>query len=225
MGFDGVNVLQRRSRQRDQIQGYRITTSPTMLSPLSTSRSNALWTELAAASRIFVSRRSKTGLAGSVHRAFDLLVESGLSIVGEVVIPIPLNLIALPGATLEHINAVRIPSGSARAVREVLPRLSAAEKNRGEDTAGSVRKVVQAGDPRRQQLAATGLLKSMGKYPAGAPRRRLRELHAFPAALTLRERNSACQQALSSFSAPSYSWVASSRARSFCTQKNQLDED
>src|ERR1700678_594709 len=45
----------------------------------------------------------ENSLAGSVHRSFDLLVESGLHIVGEVIIPIVHNLIGVPGATLEKI--------------------------------------------------------------------------------------------------------------------------
>ena len=39
----------------------------------------------------------ENSLAGSVHRSFDLLVESGLHIMGEVIIPIVHNLIGLPG--------------------------------------------------------------------------------------------------------------------------------
>src|SRR5580700_8651475 len=48
----------------------------------------------------------ENSLAGSVHRSFDLLVESGLHIVGEVIIPIVHNLIGVPRATLERIASV-----------------------------------------------------------------------------------------------------------------------
>ena len=46
----------------------------------------------------------ENSLAGSVHRSFDLLVDSKLNIIGEVIIPIAHNLIAVAG---EHIRAAR----------------------------------------------------------------------------------------------------------------------
>ncbi|MGA8224415.1 MAG: prephenate dehydratase [Candidatus Acidiferrales bacterium] len=93
-------------------------------------------------------------LAGSVHRAFDLLVESGLSIIGEVVIPISMNLIALPGAAFERIAVVEShPVALAQCERffSAHPRL---KKVAAEDTAGSVREVMRAGDPSRAAIAS-----------------------------------------------------------------------
>ncbi len=48
----------------------------------------------------------ENSLAGSVHRSFDLLVHSKLSIIGEVIIPIAHNLIAPPGSTFEQLTVV-----------------------------------------------------------------------------------------------------------------------
>src|ERR1043165_6182837 len=48
----------------------------------------------------------ENSLAGSVHRSYDLLLESQLKIVGEVIIPIEHCLIGCPGATLENIKTV-----------------------------------------------------------------------------------------------------------------------
>jgi prephenate dehydratase len=93
-------------------------------------------------------------LAGSVHRAFDLLVESGLSIIGEVVIPISMNLIAPPGAVFERIAVVEShPVALAQCERffSAHPRL---KKVAAEDTAGSVREVMRAGDPARAAIAS-----------------------------------------------------------------------
>jgi prephenate dehydratase len=93
-------------------------------------------------------------LAGSIHRAFDLLVESGLSIIGEVVIPICMNLIAPPGATFERISVVEShPVALAQCERffSAYPRL---KKVAAEDTAGSVREVMRAGDPARAAIAS-----------------------------------------------------------------------
>jgi len=96
----------------------------------------------------------ENSLAGSVHRAFDLLVQSGLSIIGEVVIPISMNLIAPPGAVFERIAVVEShPVALAQCERffSAYPRI---KKVAAEDTAGSVREVMRAGDPARAAIAS-----------------------------------------------------------------------
>jgi prephenate dehydratase len=102
----------------------------------------------------FVLSPIENSLAGSVHKALDLLIDSGLSIIGEVVIPISLNLIALPGASLEQITGVEShPVALAQCerffrARPELKRIAA------EDTAGSVRAIMQARDPERAAIAS-----------------------------------------------------------------------
>jgi prephenate dehydratase len=95
----------------------------------------------------------ENSLAGSIHRSFDLLVESGLNIVGEEVIPIAHCLIALPGATFGQITAVE----SHPAALAQCERFFAAHPNlkriAAEDTAGSVREVVQSADRTRAAIA------------------------------------------------------------------------
>jgi len=96
----------------------------------------------------------ENSLAGSVHRSFDLLVESGLSIIGEVIIPIAHNLIGVPGATLEQLRVVEShPVALAQCERFFIahPRL---KRIATEDTAGSAREVVGAGDPSRAAIAS-----------------------------------------------------------------------
>ena len=44
----------------------------------------------------------ENSLAGSVVRVFDLLLESRLAIVAETILPIEMQLIALPGASLNE---------------------------------------------------------------------------------------------------------------------------
>src|SRR5271169_4557101 len=48
----------------------------------------------------------ENSLAGSVHRTFDLLIESGLSIIAEEIIPIEHTLIGVPGASIDKITSV-----------------------------------------------------------------------------------------------------------------------
>ena len=96
----------------------------------------------------------ENSLAGSVHRSFDLLVESGLRIVGEVIIPIVHNLIGVPGATLERIASVEShPVALAQCEQFFIenPRL---KRIPAEDTAGTVREVMRAGDSTRAAIAS-----------------------------------------------------------------------
>lgn len=96
----------------------------------------------------------ENSLAGSVHRSFDLLVESGLHIVGEVIIPIVHNLIGVPGAAPERIASVEShPVALAQCERFFIahPRL---KRIPAEDTAGSVREVMRTGDATRAAIAS-----------------------------------------------------------------------
>jgi prephenate dehydratase len=104
----------------------------------------------------------ENSLAGSVHRSFDLLVESGLHIVGEVIIPIVHNLIGIPGATLERIASVEShPVALAQCEQFFIahPRL---KRIPAEDTAGSVREVMQVGDAARAAIASKRAADSYG---------------------------------------------------------------
>ena len=96
----------------------------------------------------------ENSLAGSVHRSFDLLVESGLQIIGEVVIPITHNLISVPSANLEGLVSVEShPVALAQCEQFFIanPRL---KRIVTEDTAGSVREIMRAGDARRAAIAS-----------------------------------------------------------------------
>jgi prephenate dehydratase len=98
----------------------------------------------------------ENSLAGSVHRSFDLLVESDLHIVGEVIISIVHNLIGMPGATLERIASVEShPVALAQCEQFFIehPRL---KRIPAEDTAGSVREVMRVGDLTRAAIASKG---------------------------------------------------------------------
>jgi len=95
----------------------------------------------------------ENSLAGSVHRSFDLLVDSKLNILAEVVIPISHNLIAAAGARLEDITVVEShPVALAQCERffSAHPRI---KRIATEDTAGSVREVVKSGDRTRAAIA------------------------------------------------------------------------
>jgi len=95
----------------------------------------------------------ENSLAGSVHRSFDLLVDSSLHILAEVVIPIVHNLIAVPGSKFEQIAIVEShPVALAQCEQFFIanPRLKRVVT---EDTAGSVRAVIRGGDKTRAAIA------------------------------------------------------------------------
>jgi prephenate dehydratase len=104
----------------------------------------------------------ENSLAGSVHRSYDLLVSSGLHIQAEVVIPIVHNLIGFPGATFEGVTQVSShPVALAQCERFFAshPRI---KRVATDDTAGSVREVMSAGDPTRAGIASRRAAKVYG---------------------------------------------------------------
>jgi prephenate dehydratase len=95
----------------------------------------------------------ENSLAGSVHRSFDLLVDSPLNILAEVIIPIAHNLIAAPGTRFEEITVVEshpVALAQCEQFFSAHPRL---KRIATEDTAGSVRDVVASGDRSRGAIA------------------------------------------------------------------------
>jgi prephenate dehydratase len=96
----------------------------------------------------------ENSLAGSVHRTYDLLLDSPLHITGEVVIPIRHFLIGCPGSTLEALRTVEShPVALAQCERFFAARPDI-HRVAGEDTAGSVAAILRRGDPTRGAVAA-----------------------------------------------------------------------
>jgi prephenate dehydratase len=88
----------------------------------------------------------ENSLAGSVVRVYDLLLESRLAIVAETILPIEMQLIALPGTTMGDIRSVAShPMALAQCERFFAAH---PQWNRvpAEDTAGSVREMLARGD-------------------------------------------------------------------------------
>jgi prephenate dehydratase len=86
-------------------------------------------------------------LAGSVHRVYDLLLDSPLHMTAEVVIPIRHFLIGLPGATAEGVRTVEShPVALAQCERFFASRPDI-RRVAADDTAGSVAAVMRRGDP------------------------------------------------------------------------------
>lgn len=95
----------------------------------------------------------ENSLAGSVHRSYDLLLESSLHICAEVIIPIKHQLIGCADASFDGIKSVEShPVALAQCERffAAHPQL---QRIATEDTAGSVAKIVELGDPTRAAIA------------------------------------------------------------------------
>jgi prephenate dehydratase len=96
----------------------------------------------------------ENSLVGPVHRCFDLLLDSALQIAGEIYLPISQFLIGAQNAIFESVRTVEShPAALGQcemffAENPQLTRLEAA------DTAGSVRRVVESGDPTRAAIGS-----------------------------------------------------------------------
>ncbi len=94
----------------------------------------------------------ENSLVGSVHRCYDLLLASSLSIAADVVLPISHFLIGPPNATFESIRTVEShPVALAQCERffAAHPELTGVA---ADDTAGSVKRAVESNDPTRAAI-------------------------------------------------------------------------
>jgi prephenate dehydratase len=88
----------------------------------------------------------ENSLAGSVHRSYDLLLESSLRITGEVVIPIRHYLIGCPGATFDRIKFVASHPVALSQCEKFFAAHPDVRRVVAEDTAGSVAEVIKRQD-------------------------------------------------------------------------------
>src|SRR5205085_7085525 len=95
----------------------------------------------------------ENSLAGSVVRVFDLLIESRLAIVAETILPIEMQLIAAPGASLADIRSVASHPMALAQCERFFAAHPQWKRIPAEDTAGSVREVISAGDKSRAAIA------------------------------------------------------------------------
>jgi prephenate dehydratase len=95
----------------------------------------------------------ENSLAGSVVRVFDLLVESRLAIVAETILPIEMQLIAAPGASLADIRSVASHPMALAQCERFFAAHPQWKRVPAEDTAGSVREALSRGDKSSAAIA------------------------------------------------------------------------
>src|SRR5580658_7192712 len=81
----------------------------------------------------------ENSLAGSVVRVYDLLLESGLTITAETILPIELHLIACPGSSLANIRSASSHPMALAQCERFFHQHPLIKRMPAEDTAGSVR--------------------------------------------------------------------------------------
>lgn len=101
-------------------------------------------------------------LAGPVLRCYDLLYASRFTIVGEVVLRIAHCVIGPAGATLESVRRIHSHSVALAQCERFFAAHPVIAKSVAEDTAGSVRLVMQLGDPSQAAIAGESAAQQYG---------------------------------------------------------------
>jgi chorismate mutase / prephenate dehydratase len=91
----------------------------------------------------------ENSLIGSVHRCVDLLLDSSLHIIADVILPVSHFLVACPEATMETIKTVESHPAALAQCRRFFAAHPELEAVPADDTAGSVRRAVESGDVTR----------------------------------------------------------------------------
>lgn len=94
-------------------------------------------------------------LAGSVHRSYDLLLESQLRIAGEVIIPIRHHLIGCPGSSFDSIKTVESHPVALAQCERFFAAHPSLRRIATEDTAGSVAHIIRQNDPTCAAIAGS----------------------------------------------------------------------
>jgi prephenate dehydratase len=95
----------------------------------------------------------ENSLAGSVVRVYDLLLESALTITAETILPIEMNLITCPGASLSDIRSVSSHPMALAQCERFFSQHPNIQRVPAEDTAGSVREAMARGDKTHAAIA------------------------------------------------------------------------
>lgn len=95
----------------------------------------------------------ENSLAGSIHRSYDLLLESELTISGEVIIQIVHNLIACPGASFSGVRVVESHPVALAQCEKFFAAHPQIKRVAAEDTAGSVRQMMERREASRAAIA------------------------------------------------------------------------
>lgn len=94
----------------------------------------------------------ENSLVGSVHRCYDLLLHSSLNIIGEIILPISHFLVAAPDTAFETIETVESHPVALAQCERFFAAHPGLKGVAADDTAGSVKQVVESGDAKRAAI-------------------------------------------------------------------------
>lgn len=94
----------------------------------------------------------ENSLVGSIHRCYDLLLNSELSIVAEIILPVSHFLIGPEGSTLQTITTVESHPAALGQCERFFSAHQHIKRIAAEDTAGSVKRAVESGDVSRAAI-------------------------------------------------------------------------
>jgi prephenate dehydratase/chorismate mutase len=96
----------------------------------------------------------ENSLIGSVHRCVDLLLDSSLTIIADVILPVSHYLVACLDATMDTIETVESHPAALAQCRRFFAAYPHLESVPADDTAGSVRRAVESGDITRAGIGS-----------------------------------------------------------------------
>ncbi len=94
----------------------------------------------------------ENSLVGSVHRCYDLLLRSSLNIVAEIILPISHFLVTAPNASFETVETVESHPVALAQCERFFAAHPGLKGVAADDTAGSVKQVVESGDAKRAAI-------------------------------------------------------------------------
>ncbi|CDM65582.1 prephenate dehydratase [Pyrinomonas methylaliphatogenes] len=113
----------------------------------------ALFTSIDEGASDYILAPIENSLAGSVHRTYDLLLERTLHIIAETIIPIAHHLIGCPQASFDDVRVVESHPVALAQCERFFAAHPHIKRVVAEDTAGSVRRVIERGDPAYAAIA------------------------------------------------------------------------
>ncbi len=93
-------------------------------------------------------------IVGSVHRCYDLLLKSDLSIAAEIILPVAHFLVACREAEFETVTTVESHTAALAQCERFFSAYPHLKRVAGDDTAGSVKRAVESGDPTRAGIGS-----------------------------------------------------------------------
>jgi chorismate mutase/prephenate dehydratase len=96
----------------------------------------------------------ENSLVGSIHRSFDLLLSSSLHIAAEVILPVSHFLVGPRESTIESIRTVESHPAALGQCEMFFAENHHLVRIEADDTAGSVRRAVESGDPSRAAIGS-----------------------------------------------------------------------